>query len=49
MMPKEDYLELSYAIETNKTGLDHIDEHVYLKMFGYKSLEEYYDQVSLCN
>lgn len=38
LMSKEDFKELSHAIHTNRTGLDHIDKHVYVKMFGYKSV-----------
>jgi len=36
LMGKEDFEELSHAISTNTSGLDHIDKHVYCKMFGYK-------------
>lgn len=46
-MNEKDYDELSHALNTNYTGLDHIDKHVYLKMFGYKSLEAYYEDVSM--
>lgn len=48
-MSEKDYKELCHVFDTNTTGLDHIDEHVYVKMFGYKSLDEYYDAVSICN
>ena len=46
-MSKEDFAELEHAIDTNKTGLDHIDKHVYLKMYGFKDIPEYYEAVSL--
>lgn len=48
LMSDEEYKWLSNALETNKTGLDHIDEHVIVKMFGYKDVADYYNQVSLC-
>ena len=31
----------------NKTGLDHIDKHVYPRMFGYKNDMDYYEQCSV--
>ena len=46
-MEKKDYEELCHAFDTNKTGLDHIDKHVYVKMFGYRDVYHYYDYVSL--
>ena len=48
-MSEKDFAELEHAINTNKTGLDHIDKHVYLKMFGFKSIAEYYEDISLDN
>lgn len=48
-MSKEYFEELTKVFNENKTGLDHIDKHVYLKMFGYKNVDEYYDKVSLDN
>ena len=48
-MEKKDYEELSNAFNTNKTGLDHIDKHVYVKMFGFRDVHHYYDYVSLEN
>ena len=48
-MPEEEFKELSHIIDTNKTGLDHIDKLIYVKMFGYKDLDDYYDKVSICN
>ena len=47
LMSEKDFAEFSNALETNKTGLDHIDKHVYVKMFGYKDVQAYYDHVSL--
>ena len=48
-MSEKDFKEINYAIETNKTGLDHIDKHIYVKMFGYKDVLDYYYYVSLDN
>ena len=48
-MEEKDFKEVKHALETNKTGLDHIDEHIYVKMFGYKSVLDYYYFVSLDN
>ena len=45
-MSKKDYAHYEHAFNTNRTGLDHIDEHVYVKMFGYKNTQDYYDSVS---
>ena len=47
-MSEEDFKWVSNAIETNKTGLDHIDKHIYVKMFGYKDVQDYYEKVTLC-
>ena len=49
LMDQKDYEELCHAFDTNTTGLDHIDKHVYVKMFGYKDVTEYYEHVSLEN
>ena len=38
---------MSHALATNKEGLSHIDEHVYTKMFGYKDVQDFYNDVSL--
>ena len=48
-MPEEDFEELSNQIYSNKTGLDHLDKHVYPKMFGYKDDADYYKKVSVDN
>ena len=48
-MSEEDYEWISNALNTNKTGLDHIDREIYVRMFGYKDVYDYYDKVSLCN
>ena len=42
----EDYAHYENALKTNRTGLNHLDEHVYLKMFGYKNVTQYYESVS---
>lgn len=49
LMDKKEYEDLCRVFDENKTGLDHIDEHVYVKMFGYRDVEHYYDYVSLDN
>ena len=36
LMSKEDYAWLKEALDTNTTGLEHIDKHIYVRMFGYK-------------
>ena len=46
LMPKDDYEAFSEALNTNKTGLDHLAEHVYGRMFGYKSSWDYHVGVS---
>ena len=48
-MSEEDFAELTHAVNTNKTGLDHLDKHVYVKMFGFKDIPEYYEEVSFDN
>ena len=47
-MSKEEFQEFSKTID-KKTGLDHLDEHVYVKMYGFKDKQDYYDQVSVDN
>ena len=42
-MPTEDFEWFSNALATNKTGLDHIDKHIIVRMFGYKDVADYYD------
>ena len=49
MMEKKEYEELCTVFKENKTGLDYIDEHVYVKMFGYKDVDDYYKHVSVDN
>jgi len=46
-MSEGEFKELAHALETNRTGMDHIDKHVYVKMFGYKNVEDYYSQISV--
>ena len=48
-MSKKDYDELYDAIYSNKSGLDHLDRHVYVKMYGYKDVQDYYNQVNVAN
>lgn len=49
VMTPEDYQWISNVLATNNDGLRHLDRHIYVKMFGYKDLQDYYDKVSLCN
>ena len=49
LLSEEEFKDLSNVLQTNRTGLDHIDKHIYVKMYGYKDLDDYYDKVSLCN
>lgn len=41
-MTDQEYKYYEKVLQTNKTGLDHIDEKVYAPMFGYKNAEDYY-------
>ena len=49
VMTPEEYQWISNVLATNNDGLRHLDRHIYVKMFGYKDLQDYYDKVSLCN
>ena len=42
----DDYEAFSEALYTNKTGLDHLAEHVYTRMFGHKSSWDYHVDIS---
>lgn len=46
-MSEPEYLKLKNALDSNKTGLRHIDCNVLVDMFGYKDVDDYYRQVSL--
>ena len=46
-MAKSEYDSLCKVFDENKTGVDHIEKHVYCKMFGYKDVDDYYYHVSL--
>lgn len=48
-MSEKEFAELSHALSSNKTGIDHLDEHVYPKMFGYKDRLDYYEKNNLAN
>lgn len=45
-MSAEDFAYYENAFNSNRSGLDHLDEHVYPKMFGYKDVTDYYESVS---
>ena len=49
LMEKKEYEDLCLVFDQNKTGLNYIDEHVFVKMFGYKDVKDYYNQVSIDN
>jgi len=42
-MSKKDYEYYLNFFNNNWGGLKTIDEHVYVKMFGYKDVYDYYD------
>jgi len=46
-MKDEDFKELSETLDANRTGLLHLDEHVFPKMFGFKDKEDYYRGANL--
>ena len=46
-LSEEDTRYYENVFDTNKTGLDHIDQHVYVKMFGYKDVNDYYHSVTM--
>ena len=46
-LSEEDYAYYKHALENNWSGLDVLDEHLYCKMFGFASKQEYYDAVSI--
>ena len=46
-MSNDDYNHMYDVFASNKTGLDHIDKHVYVKMFNYKDVQDYYNDVSI--
>ena len=41
-MSREEFTEFSKTLD-KKTGLDHLDEHVYVKMYGFKDRQDYYN------
>ena len=38
LLSEKDYAELYQVFASNRSGLDHIDKHVYVKMFKYKDV-----------
>ena len=46
VMDKDAYEDLANALETNRSGLDHLERRVYAKMYGFKNRHEYYNDVS---
>ena len=44
---EEEHSRLEVALKANKTGIDHIDKHMYVPMFKFKDVIDYYDKVSI--
>jgi len=40
---EEEHSRLEVALKANKTGLDHIDKHLYTPMLNFKDTLDYYD------
>ena len=49
LMTEDEYNQLSTVIQNSDGSLRYIDEQVYTKMFGYSSVQDYYEAVSLEN
>ena len=47
MLSEDDYQGYKEALENNKNGLQTLDEKVYSKMYGYKDVWHFYDDVTL--
>ena len=47
MLTQEDYRAYKEGLDTNKKGLVGLDELVYVRMFGYKDVWQYYDYVTV--
>lgn len=44
---EEDYQHYDHVLKTNWSGLDVLDEHVYVRMFDYADKEDYYESVTI--
>ena len=49
LMTEDEYNQVSTVIQNSDGSLRYIDEQVYTKMFGYSSVQDYYEAVSLEN
>ena len=47
VMSTEAYENLAHALETNNSGLGHIEEHIYVKMYGYKNKQDLYNDICI--
>ena len=46
-MAKEEFDRLTNVFKSNWSGVEYLDRHVYVPMFGYKDVNEYYHEVSI--
>ena len=46
-MKEEEYRYYKKIVETNESGLEGFDKHIYPKMFGYIDADDYYKKESL--
>ena len=49
MLSEEDYRAYKDGLDNNKTGLVGLDEQVYVRMYGYKDVWQYYDYVTVAD
>ena len=47
MLPENEYSAYKEALDNNKKGLVGLDEQVYVKMYGFKDVWQYYDYVTV--
>ena len=46
-MSETDYNKATTILQNNKTGMDVLEEEVYVPMYGYSDVEEMHDDVTL--
>ena len=46
-LSEEDYAHYEKALQENWQGMQVLDEHIFPRMFGYASTQDYYDQVTI--
>ena len=49
MLTQEDYDVYKTALDNNWEGLTGLDEHVYVRMFGYRDIWHYYSYITLAD